>query len=60
MASCHDMRINEIYQCTRCGLELKVVKECHNKDIPEDQCTCHDAGESCALMCCGLPLAKKA
>ncbi|MGA1795904.1 MAG: hypothetical protein ACMUIL_08585 [bacterium] len=59
MSSCHDMRMGEIYMCEDCGLEIKVVKECMDVGTPEEECTCHDAGGTCAIECCGKPLVKK-
>ena len=49
MASCHEMKLGQVYVCEECGLELKVVKEC----------TGHAAEEACAcetetgFVCCG-------
>ncbi len=28
MASCHEMKMGQVYVCEGCGLELQVVKEC--------------------------------
>jgi hypothetical protein len=35
MASCHEMRLGQIYVCESCGLALKVVKECKEVGTPE-------------------------
>jgi hypothetical protein len=59
MAGCHDMKVDEIYTCEECGVELKVVKECMHSDLPADQCGCHEEGEECTFTCCGKPLALK-
>ncbi len=59
MASCHDMKQGDIYYCKDCGIELQVVKECKNTDIPAEQCACHAEGESCSFSCCGSDLVKK-
>ncbi|MFO7652584.1 MAG: hypothetical protein R6X25_02065 [Candidatus Krumholzibacteriia bacterium] len=56
MACCHDMRKGEIYVCTDCGMELEVVRECH--DTVED-CGCKNQEGRCALVCCGHELSKK-
>ena len=60
MSSCHDMKKGEVYVCRKCGLELKVVKECKNAGRPAGACECHPHGEDeCVIDCCGEPLAKK-
>ncbi len=57
--SCHDMRIDEVYVCPDCGLELKVVAECKDAGKPASDCGCGDDEGHCALTCCGKPLVKK-
>ena len=59
MITCHDMKMDEIYYCTDCGLELKVVKTCNHQGCEEDDCDCCSDGENCAIFCCGKPLQKK-
>jgi hypothetical protein len=59
MASCHEMKKGEIYVCEDCGLELKVVRECHSVGKPVADCDCHDDGSECAITCCGRELVKK-
>jgi hypothetical protein len=56
MASCHDMKLGQVYVCEQCGLELKVVKECEEcgKDATECECV-----EHCDFACCGKPLKLK-
>lgn len=54
MVHCHDMQMNEIYECKNCGLELKVVKTCQDSD---DSCGCSD---DAGFTCCGAALVKKA
>jgi hypothetical protein len=58
MSSCHDMKKGEIYVCEDCNLELQVISECDHS-CGDDDCTCHDDGGECALMCCNKPLKKK-
>ena len=48
MLSCHDMKKDQVYVCESCGIELKVLKECKNAGIAEDQ---HDH-ECCNFVCC--------
>jgi hypothetical protein len=59
MASCHEMKKDEIYTCPDCGLELKVVAVC--KDAGQgDGCECsEDDHDHCSIACCGKPLVKK-
>lgn len=56
MTSCHDMRLNQVYVCGDCGLELKVVKECEEVGMPEEECSCEVHG---GFECCGEPLTLK-
>jgi hypothetical protein len=53
MASCHEMRLGQIYVCESCGLALKVVKECKEVGTPEEECSCELHG---GFECCGEPL----
>jgi hypothetical protein len=50
------MRLGQVYVCEECGLELKVVKECHEVGLPEEECSCAVHG---GFECCGEPLALK-
>ena len=56
---CNDMNIGEVYACTNCGLELKVVKACN--EIGHDQCcsTCADETSDCSFSCCGTDMVRK-
>jgi len=52
MASCHEMKLGQVYVCEECGLELKVVKECTDHES-EEACACEmESG----FQCCGGPL----
>jgi hypothetical protein len=53
------MKKGEIYVCGDCGLELQVIKECHDSETPADACGCHTDEDSCAISCCGMELKKK-
>jgi len=53
--NCHEMRLDEVYACKDCGIELKVVKECKDCGEPAETCEC----EPCTFTCCGEPLTKK-
>ncbi len=50
--NCHDMKTGQTYECTSCGLKIKVVSECN----------C-DSCDSCApneLVRCGTRLTQTA
>jgi hypothetical protein len=55
MASCHDMRMDEVYECKECGLQVKVIKECEEVGTPAETCECGP----CVIGCCGEELTKK-
>jgi hypothetical protein len=55
MAHCHEMKQGEVYTCKECGLELEVVKECKEAELPSEECRC----EPCSFVCCGQELVKK-
>ena len=59
MAHCHEMKVGQVYVCgcEGCGLELKVVKECEQAGISEEECSCEVHG---GLECCGGSLKLKA
>ena len=44
MATCAQMKKDEIYACPDCGVELQVIKECAD----EGKC----AADQCKLTCC--------
>jgi hypothetical protein len=55
MPSCHEMKMNQVYVCGTCGLELKVVKECTEcgTETSSESCGCV---EECSFECCGGPM----
>ncbi len=55
MPHCHDMKLGEVYLCSDCGLELKVVKECKEASLPAESCSC----TPCSFVCCGQDMVKK-
>ena len=55
MPSCHDMKIDDVYMCEDCGMELKVVKQCDESEVPADECGC----DPCTFVCCGTEIVKK-
>jgi len=60
MASCHDMKKDEIYRCEKCGLELQVLAECKDAGKSSGDCECHDDdGGECRITCCGHDLTRK-
>ena len=56
MASCHEMKLGDVYVCEDCGLELKVIKECQECSDEEAACGCV---EECKFACCGEEMKKK-
>lgn len=50
--NCHDMKKDETYECTSCGLKLQVVQNC---DCNAGECTSCEGPE---LTCCGSSLSK--
>jgi len=56
MASCHEMKVGQVYTCGDCGLELQVVKACDECGTDDDSCTCPT---DCVLECCDKPLTLK-
>ncbi len=61
MTTCHDMRLDEVYSCPDCGLEVTVTKECADVGQHSEPTDCCNPGsdKECALTCCGRPLVKK-
>ncbi len=55
MANCHEMKVGEVYTCEKCGISLKVIRECEDCHKPHDECEC----EPCTFTCCGEPLKKQ-
>jgi hypothetical protein len=53
------MRKDEIYVCSDCGLELKVVQQCRDTGKEGQTCGCEDDREPCAISCCGKELIRK-
>jgi hypothetical protein len=49
------MKMNQVYVCGTCGLELKVVKECNEcgTETTSESCGCV---EECSFECCGGPM----
>jgi hypothetical protein len=41
------VKVNDVLRCDKCGVELKVVKDC-------------DATCACSIVCCGQPMNVKA
>ncbi len=53
MAHCTDMKVDQVWFCDVCELEIKVVKGCTCSSDPSAE----DACPSDALLtCCGKPL----
>ncbi len=57
MSNCHDLLLNDVYECPDCGLQLKIIKECRDSGEPVDECC--GTKENCALICCGHELVKR-
>lgn len=58
MTNCSDMKMDQIYVCEECGLELKVVSECQECGPSPSAGSC-GCVENCALECCGQSLRPK-
>jgi hypothetical protein len=50
------MKVGEVYTCSDCGIELRVVKECTECGGESPSCTCRT---DCVIACCGKPLELK-
>lgn len=59
MADCHEMKLDEVYGCADCGLEVTVTKECKDAATHTNAGDCCTKPDDCALVCCGKPLEKK-
>lgn len=55
MPNCHEMKFGQVYFCENCGLELQVVRECHDVGKPVGDCD----HEPCTMICCGRELKLK-
>jgi len=53
MSSCAEMKLDQVWICEVCGLEVKIGRTC-NCSAEEP-----DAGASTCLTCCGKPLKLK-
>jgi len=60
MATCHDMKLKDVYVCKECGIALQVVKECKDVGHTAEDCGCHPTATPCTFSCCGKALVKKA
>ncbi|SHJ60978.1 hypothetical protein SAMN05660830_02826 [Halodesulfovibrio aestuarii] len=54
MVVCSEMKVGDVYYCTSCHLEIKVLKSCACKTDGNVEERC-----SVPLQCCGKPLTKK-
>ncbi len=54
MTICNEMKMNQVYVCESCGLELKVVKECD--ECGEESSAACGCKEACSFECCGEPM----
>lgn len=48
---CAELKVDQVWVCEVCGLQIKIVKECNCLQEGADTCN-HDA----CVMCCGRPL----
>ena len=55
MPSCHEMKMDQVYVCEGCGLELKVVKECKECGT-EERTEAWDCPQRGTFASCGGPL----
>ncbi len=56
MISCSQMKMNQVYYCGNCGLELKVVKECTECGTEKESSATCGCVEECSFECCGEPM----
>lgn len=58
-ATCHEMKLGQIWMCEDCGLELQVVAACSGDEDPalRDEGSC--CTDRCEFSCCGEPLRLK-
>lgn len=57
MPNCTEMKVDEVYSCPDCGLELKIVKSCAEEG--EHGGSCSAEGGGCVLRCCDEELVLK-
>jgi hypothetical protein len=55
MLRCSDMKVGQIYYCSDCGLEIRVVKECTSCAAEDSTCS----EETCTFSCCDSELKLK-
>jgi len=60
-ATCSEMKVGQVFVCEKCGLELKVMKECKDVGKSPEHCNCETNGgtECCNITCCGEELKLK-
>ncbi len=56
MPNCAEMKMDQVYACKECGIELKVVQECKECETTSPSCGCQ---EPCSFECCGEPMVLK-
>ena len=56
IASCHEMKLEQVSVCEDCGLKLKVSKKCDEWGTEEGERTLID----CSFQCCGEEMKLKA
>ncbi len=54
MASCSDMKVGDILECSECGLRLRVEETCKSCSAEDETC-CTD----CSFTCCDKELTVK-
>lgn len=59
MLSCHDLKLNEVYACPECGLELTVTRECKDARRHTAAGDCCTQQQDCNFVCCGQQIQKK-
>jgi hypothetical protein len=56
MSCCADMKMDQVWVCESCGLEIKIVKKC---TCSHDESGADACGLTACLTCCGKPLKLK-
>jgi hypothetical protein len=54
MSCCTELKLNQVWVCETCGLEIKIVKECDCLTEGAEACK-----PSACLTCCEKPLKMK-